>query len=118
MLRSVISRISVKSINSKRKIFPGIAVQDPVGGGNLIFREQMNTHSIKSMMKKKMFPKEEIKKVVDLSKLKRKQMAFQKDDGKPIFLKGGIRDRLLYSLTLMLAVLGIAMQFQFFTSLN
>ncbi|CAG9136329.1 unnamed protein product [Plutella xylostella] len=42
-----------------------------------------------------------------LAKFKKKQSDFQAEDGKPIFLKGGFCDRILYSLTWILCLVGL-----------
>ncbi|KAI5638680.1 hypothetical protein NE865_08736 [Phthorimaea operculella] len=42
-----------------------------------------------------------------LIKLKQLQSDYQCDDGKPIFLKAGFRDRVLYVTTWVLAIIGI-----------
>ncbi|XP_017463570.1 PREDICTED: cytochrome c oxidase subunit 7A-related protein, mitochondrial-like [Rhagoletis zephyria] len=47
-------------------------------------------------------------------KIKQLQMHFQKNDGKPIHLKGGSRDLMLYRATWGLALLGLLLQFHFF----
>nr|XP_034834123.1 cytochrome c oxidase subunit 7A, mitochondrial-like [Maniola hyperantus] len=44
-----------------------------------------------------------------LAKLKKLQADFQAEDGKPIWLKGGIKDRILSSLTFFLSYVGILM---------
>uniref|UniRef100_A0A1B0DMS6 Uncharacterized protein n=1 Tax=Phlebotomus papatasi TaxID=29031 RepID=A0A1B0DMS6_PHLPP len=54
----------------------------------------------------------------EFRKFKETQAKFQKDDGLPVFLKAGMRDRALYLSTLALAVLGVAMQFKFYYSLG
>lgn len=48
-----------------------------------------------------------------LEKLKKKQQHFQKNDGLPIFLKGGPSDRILYYITVVLAFLGVTNTFAF-----
>lgn len=54
----------------------------------------------------------------EFRKFKETQAKFQKDDGLPVFLKAGMRDRVLYLSTLAFAVLGVAMQFKFYYSLG
>lgn len=41
------------------------------------------------------------------NKFKKLQERFQRDDGKPVFLKMGIRDQILYRLTMGLALFGL-----------
>ncbi|XP_069462365.1 cytochrome c oxidase subunit 7A2, mitochondrial [Ambystoma mexicanum] len=40
------------------------------------------------------------------NKVAEKQKLFQEDNGMPVYLKGGIRDALLYRLTMTLSVVG------------
>lgn len=42
------------------------------------------------------------------TEIKKVQEQFQKKDGKPIFLKGGVFDQVLYRVTMGLSVVGIA----------
>ncbi|XP_039970536.1 cytochrome c oxidase subunit 7A-related protein, mitochondrial-like [Bactrocera tryoni] len=49
-----------------------------------------------------------------LEKIKQMQKLFQKDDGKPIHLKGGSRDLMLYRVTWGLALLGLLLQIHMF----
>lgn len=42
-----------------------------------------------------------------LERMKGLQEKFQQKDGKPIFLKMGIRDQILYRLTMLLAIIGV-----------
>ncbi|XP_059614518.1 uncharacterized protein LOC132260432 [Phlebotomus argentipes] len=51
-------------------------------------------------------------------KFKEKQKKFQKNDGLPVFLKAGLRDRILFGLTVGLAMLGLGLQVKFYTSLK
>ncbi|XP_067619211.1 cytochrome c oxidase subunit 7A-related protein, mitochondrial [Eurosta solidaginis] len=47
-------------------------------------------------------------------KIKQAQIHFQKDDGKPIHLKGGSKDLMLYRITWGLAILGLVLQLHMF----
>lgn len=51
--------------------------------------------------------------VQGLEKLKKKQQHFQKNDGLPVFLKGGPFDRILFYTTMILAILGVTNTFAF-----
>lgn len=66
------------------------------------------------------FTKDEMKKKPELTEaeeefrgFKLKQQQFQKDDGLPIFLKAGLRDKVLYYTTLGLAGLGLLGSFSY-----
>ena len=48
-----------------------------------------------------------------LDKLKKKQQHFQKNDGLPVFLKGGPFDKILFYTTIILAILGVTNTFAF-----
>ncbi|CAD6992818.1 cytochrome c oxidase subunit 7A-related protein, mitochondrial [Ceratitis capitata] len=50
-----------------------------------------------------------------LEKIKKMQKLFQKDDGKPIHLKGGSRDLMLYRATWTLAIIGLLWQIHMFS---
>ncbi|XP_049784447.1 cytochrome c oxidase subunit 7A, mitochondrial-like [Schistocerca cancellata] len=47
-------------------------------------------------------------------KLKAKQEKFQVNDGLPVFLKGGIVDKVLYHTTVGLCAVGLGMTFKFY----
>lgn len=49
----------------------------------------------------------------EFREFKMKQQKFQKDDGLPIFLKAGLRDKVLYYTTLGLAGLGLISSFSY-----
>ncbi|XP_011178104.1 cytochrome c oxidase subunit 7A-related protein, mitochondrial [Zeugodacus cucurbitae] len=49
-----------------------------------------------------------------LEKIRKMQKLFQKDNGKPIHLKGGSRDVMLYRATWGLAILGLLLQIHMF----
>ncbi|CAK1583500.1 unnamed protein product [Parnassius mnemosyne] len=48
-----------------------------------------------------------------LVKLKRLQSNFQREDGKPVWLKRGLSDRVLYSTTIVLCFVGVGMTLAF-----
>ncbi|XP_063231278.1 cytochrome c oxidase subunit 7A, mitochondrial [Bacillus rossius redtenbacheri] len=52
--------------------------------------------------------------IADYSKLKKKQEHFQLDSDVPVYLKGGLFDRLLYHATLGLGAVGLALGARFF----
>lgn len=52
------------------------------------------------------------------AKIKDIQAAFQKPDGKPVFLKGGMKDQVLYRTTVLLCAVGIGGMVKLFWDLS